>query len=194
LEDKLLRSAAVETGPTLRTERLLLRRWREADLEPFAEMNADPLVMECFPATLSRAESSALVERTERWFDDRGYGLWAIELTADETFVGFTGLAPVDEELSFAPAVELGWRLAHAHWGQGIATEAASAAARFAFDVLEQPSLVALTAATNMRSRKVMERLGMRRDPAEGFIHPKLPAGHPLAPHVLYRLNAHVPL
>lgn len=178
----------------MKTERLLLRRWREADLEPFAEMNADPLVMEHFPATLSRAESSALIERSERWFDDRGYGLWAIELSADGTFAGFTGLAPVDEALPFAPAVELGWRLAHAYWGQGIAIEAAFATARFAFDVLELPSVVALTAATNVRSRRVMERLGMRSDPSEDFIHPKLPAGHPLAPHVLYRLDTHVRL
>jgi RimJ/RimL family protein N-acetyltransferase len=178
----------------LRTERLLLRRWRETDVEPFAEMNADPIVMEYFPATLSRAESVALIERSERWFDDRGYGLWAIELIAGEAFVGFTGLAPVDEALPFAPAVELGWRLAHAHWGRGIATEAASAAARFAFETLELPSVVALTAANNVRSRMVMERLGMHRDPVEDFIHPKLPAGDPLAPHVVYRLDAHVPL
>lgn len=176
----------------MRTERLLLRRWQDADIEPFAAMNADPAVMEYFPALLSRAESSALIERSERWFEDRGYGLWAIELTADGTFAGFTGLAPVDDMLPFAPAVELGWRLAHAHWGQGIATEAASAAARFAFEVLELPSVVALTAATNVRSRRVMERLGMSRDPAEDFIHAKLPPGHALAPHVLYRLDAHV--
>ncbi len=184
----------MEAGPALRTERLLLRRWQDADIEPFAAMNADPTVMEYFPNTLSRTESNALIERSERWFDDRGYGLWAIELIVDGTFAGFTGLAPIDEDLPFAPAVELGWRLAHAHWGQGIATEAASAAARFAFEVLELPSLVALTAATNVRSRRVMERLGMRRDPAEDFIHPKLPTGHPLAAHVLYRLDTHVPL
>jgi len=177
----------------LRTERLLLRRWQEADIEPFAAMNADPMVMEYFPATLSPAQSSALIERSERWFDDLGYGLWAIELAADTTFAGFTGLAPVDDVLPFAPAVELGWRLAHAQWGRGIATEAASAAARFAFDVLELPSLIALTAVTNVRSRRVMQRLGMRRDPVEDFIHPKLPAAHPLARHVLYRLDAHVP-
>lgn len=182
----------VEARPTLRTERLILRRWRDADIEPFAAMNADPIVMEYFPATLLQAESNALIERSERWFDDRGYGLWAIELAADRTFAGFTGLAPVDEDLPFAPAVELGWRLGHAHWGQGIATEAASAAARFAFDVLELPSVVALTVATNTRSRGVMERLGMSRDPAEDFIHPKLAAGHALAAHVLYRLDTHV--
>ncbi|MGD0453910.1 MAG: GNAT family N-acetyltransferase [Solirubrobacteraceae bacterium] len=177
--------------PQLRTERLLLRRWLATDLEPLAAINADAAVMEHFPAPLSAVDSAALVERIERCFDERGYGLWAVEVREQRALAGFVGLAPVDAELAFAPAVEVGWRLARPYWGRGIATEAAIASIAFAFDELGLPSLVSYTAARNLRSRRVMERLGMRRDPAEDFIHPGVPAGHPLAPHVLYRLEAH---
>jgi RimJ/RimL family protein N-acetyltransferase len=187
----------VTRQPQLRTERLLLRRWRTADLEPFAAMNADAAVMEHFPAPLSGEQSAALVDRIERCFEERGYGLWAVELRADRArgadgaFAGFVGLDPVGVELPFAPAVELGWRLAQPFWGRGIATEAASAAMAFAFDDLALAGLVSYTALDNVRSRRVMERLGMRRDPAEDFLHPGIAPGHPLAPHVLYRLDAH---
>lgn len=178
--------------PQLSTERLLLRRWLDADLAPFAAMSADPEVMEHFPAVLSRDESAALVRRIERCFEERGYGLWAVQVRADDAFAGFVGLDPVlDERLAFAPAVELGWRLARPFWGRGIATEAARAAIAFAFDELALRELVSYTAVRNARSRRVMERLGMRRDPAEDFAHPGIAAGDPLAPHVLYRLDAH---
>jgi RimJ/RimL family protein N-acetyltransferase len=153
-------------------------------------MNADPAVMEFFPAPLSRPDSDALLERIERCFERHGYGFWAVEIAAGRELAGFTGLQPVDGELAFAPAVELAWRLSTRCWGRGIATEAASAAAAFAFTTLELPELVAYTAAINRRSRRVMERLGMRRDSADDFLHPELPGGHPLAAHVLYRLDA----
>jgi RimJ/RimL family protein N-acetyltransferase len=183
----------VSTQPELRTERLLLRRWRASDLEPFAAMNADAAVMEHFPAPLSAEQSDALVKRIERCFEERGYGLWAVEVLDEGVFAGFVGLEPVvDELLPFAPAVELGWRLAQPFWGRGIASETASAAVEFAFEQLALTDLVSYTAAINVRSRRVMERLGMRRDPAEDFVHPGLPARHQLAPHVLYRLDAHV--
>jgi RimJ/RimL family protein N-acetyltransferase len=181
----------VGNGPQLRTERLLLRRWRAADLEPFASINADPAVMEHFPALLSLEQSAALIARIERCFEDRGYGLWAVELPAQAELVGFVGLAPVDIDVAFAPAVELGWRLARPFWERGIATEAAEAAIAFGIDELRLPGLVAYTSERNLRSRRVMERLGMQRDPAEDFMHPMLAAGHPLAPHVLYRTDAH---
>jgi RimJ/RimL family protein N-acetyltransferase len=150
-------------------------------------MNADPAVMEYFPAPLSPAQSAAMIERIERCIDDRGYGLWAVEMPAHAAFLGFVGLAPVEIEVAFAPAVELGWRLARPFWGRGIATEAALAAMRFGLEDLRLSGLVAYTAEGNLRSRAVMERLGMRRDPAEDFTHPGLPASHPLAAHVLYR-------
>jgi RimJ/RimL family protein N-acetyltransferase len=179
----------VSAGPELRSERLLLRRWRTEDLEPFAALNADPLVMEHFPATLSSEESSAYIERQEASFDAHGYGFWAVEVVGEDLFAGFVGLQSVDDEMSFAPAVELGWRLARAFWGRGYATEAAAAASRFAFADLGLAELLAYTAAGNLRSRRVMERVGMTRDPYEDFSHPKLEPGHPLSAHVLYRLH-----
>ncbi len=142
--------------------------------------------MEYFPATLSRAQSDALIERVEQCFAAHGFGLWAVELPGEATCAGFLGLWPVEPELPFAPAVELGWRLGRAFWGRGLATEGASAAIAFARARALSP-LLAYTAASNMRSRRLMERLGMRRDPAEDFTHPAIPARHPLARHVLYR-------
>ena len=146
--------------------------------------------MEHFPETLSRAQSASLIERIERCFDEHGFGLWAVELTGKEPLIGFAGLAPVDIDVAFAPSVELGWRLAHPFWKQGLASESAAAAIDFAFDQLALRELVSYTAVGNLRSRALMQRLGMRRDPAEDFLHPALPAGHRLAPHVLYRLDA----
>ncbi|MGO9762259.1 MAG: GNAT family N-acetyltransferase [Solirubrobacteraceae bacterium] len=177
--------------PELRTERLLLRPWRAEDREPFAALNADPAVMEYFPATLSRAESDKLAQRIDGDIQRQGYGLWAVEIPGEAPFIGFVGLLATDVDMPFSPATEVGWRLARDHWGRGLASEAARAAIAFAFDELELGKIVALTAAGNVRSRRVMERLGMRRDPAEDFAHPRLPAGHPLEQHVLYRIDAH---
>jgi len=177
-------------GPQLRTERTVLRRWRAADLEPFARINADARVMEFFPRTLARHESAALIARFETGFVHRGYGLWALEIPGRASLAGFVGLQPVEPELPFAPAVEIGWRLGRSQWGRGFATEAAREAVRFAFGELELPALVSFAAAGNERSQQVMERLGMTRSAEEDFEHPQLPAGHPLRRHVLYRLEA----
>lgn len=177
----------MSSPPRLATERLLLRRWLASDVEPFAAINSDTVVMEHFPATLSSADSAALIERIERCFEERGYGLWAVELRDEAAFVGFVGLDTVDIDVAFAPAVEIGWRLARPYWGRGITTEGATAAMGYAFGALGLPELVSYTAERNVRSRRVMERLGMRHDPAEDFSHPKLPSGHRLAHHVLYR-------
>jgi RimJ/RimL family protein N-acetyltransferase len=180
----------VGAGPELRTERALLRRWQARDLDPCAAMNADPRVMEHFPAPLCGRETAYFIERMESSFEDRGYGLWALELPGEAPFIGCAGLLAVGNELPFAPAVELGWRLARAHWGMGLAREAASAAIAFAFDHLGLRELVAYTAERNERSRRLMDRLEMHHDPAENFLHPGLPSAHPLAPHVLYRLES----
>jgi len=180
----------MDAQPRLRTERLLLRRWCRSDREPFAAINADPAVMELYPATLSRARSDALIERFEACFVERGYGLWAVEIVGERPLAGYVGLFPVEIDAPFAPAVELGWRLARDCWGRGIAAEAARASIRFAFERLSLAALVAYTAAVNTRSRQLMERLGMTHDPREDFAHPGLPAAHSLAPHVLYRLQA----
>jgi RimJ/RimL family protein N-acetyltransferase len=173
--------------PRLRTARLLLREWRDADRAPFAALNADPEVTATLPRALSREESDALVDAIERHWREDGYGLWALERLDDGAFLGFAGLAWA----SWAPdpAIEIGWRLARAAWGQGYATEAARAAAGFAFATLGLDELVSLTARANTRSRAVMERLGMSRDPASDFVHPRLAEGHPLRPHVTYRIT-----
>ncbi|SEG82924.1 ribosomal-protein-alanine N-acetyltransferase [Thermomonospora echinospora] len=173
--------------PVLRTERLIMRRWRDADREPFAALNADPQVMEHFPAPLSRAESDALVDRIEAVLDAHGYGFWALEIAATGEFIGMTGLAPVLFDAPFTPAVEMAWRLAPAAWGHGYATEAARRALTFGFAELGLQEIVAITATTNLRSQAVMRRLGMTYDPADDFDHPHLAPGHRLQRHVLYR-------
>jgi RimJ/RimL family protein N-acetyltransferase len=167
---------------------LLLRRWQEEDLEPFSAISGDPEVMEHFPAPLSHQQSAALIGRTEASFEAHGYGLWAVELCGEASLAGFVGALAVEDDLPFYPAVELGWRLGREFWGRGIAIEGARAVSEYAFQTLGLRELVAYTAARNQRSQRVMERLGMQRDAAEDFIHPKLSVEHPLAPHVLYRL------
>jgi ribosomal-protein-alanine N-acetyltransferase len=173
----------------LETPRLLLRRWRDEDRPPFAAVNADPLVMEHFPAALSRAESDALVDRIEAGFDERGWGLWAADVRESGAFIGFVGLNPATFAAPFTPAVEVGWRLAREHWGHGYATEGAGAALDFGFDKLALGEIVSFTTHANTRSRRVMERLGMQRDPADDFENPNVPEGSPIRPHVLYRLD-----
>lgn len=179
-------------GPVLTTGRLLLRRWRADDLEPFAAMNADPVVMEHFPSTLDRAQTAALIERFEARFEEHGYGLWAVEITAEgeaAPFIGFVGLNHTTFEASFTPAVEVGWRLAAVYWGHGYATEAAQEALRSGFEDHAMDEIVSFTTVTNRPSRAVMERLGMQRDPAEDFDHPQVPEWSPVRRHVLYRLR-----
>jgi ribosomal-protein-alanine N-acetyltransferase len=174
--------------PTLTTARLLLRPWRDEDLPAHAEMNADPRVMEFFPSTVARAESNARVARYREHFDRHGFGMWAVEVPGEAPFVGFVGLAHVPFESHFTPAVETGWRLAREHWGRGYATEAARAARGFAFGPLGLDQVVAFTAPANVRSRAVMERLGMAHDPGGEFHHPLVPREHPLSRCVLYRI------
>ncbi|GII31467.1 GNAT family N-acetyltransferase [Planotetraspora mira] len=171
----------------LETERLSLRRWRESDREPFAALNADPEVMEHFPALLSRDESDALVGRIEEGFEERGFGLWAVE--AEGAFIGFTGLTVPRFTAGFTPCVEIGWRLARRAWGYGYATEAATAALGDAFGRLGLEEVVSFTAVQNLRSQAVMRRIGMSRDLAGDFDHPVLPEGSPLRRHVLYRIR-----
>lgn len=166
-----------------------MRRWREEDREPFAAMNADPEVMEHFPAPLTREQSDAMIDRIERAFDEQGYGLWALEEKATGRFVGFTGLVWQRFEAPFTPALEVGWRLARHAWGRGYATEAGRRAIEEGFARTEVDEIVSITAVGNVRSRAVMERLGLTRDPADDFDHPLIPEGHPLRPHVLYRIR-----
>ncbi|MEJ2479811.1 MAG: GNAT family N-acetyltransferase [Acidihalobacter sp.] len=172
----------------LETPRLFLRQWRDDDLPPFAALNADPRVMEYFPAPLSRAESDAMAERCRALIEEHGWGLWAVETKRESTFIGFVGLNSPAYELPFSPCVEIGWRLAFEHWGKGYASEAARAALRVGFDGLRLAEIVSFTALDNLRSQAVMRRIGMHKTPI-GFDHPRIAEGNPLRRHCLYRLT-----
>ncbi|HEY5193678.1 MAG TPA: GNAT family N-acetyltransferase [Solirubrobacteraceae bacterium] len=179
------------TENELSTARLRLRRWREADREPFAELNADPYVMEYFPTRLTEVDSNRLIARIETGFDQCGYGLWALELRATGEFVGFTGLDVPSFEAHFTPAVEIGWRLTRSAWDQGYATEAAQASLAFGFEDARFGEIVSFASTANLRSQAVMERIGMTHDTADDFDHPELEDGDPLRRHVLYRISVH---
>ena len=173
--------------PRRRCERVLLREWAKDDLAPFAALNADPRVMEHYPSTLTRAESDAFVrERILPHFAERGFGLWAVEVPEVAPFVGYVGLMTPTFDAEFTPCVEIGWRLAFPHWGNGYATEAARGAIGFGFDHAGLEEIVSFTVPANQRSIAVMERLEMTY--AGEFDHPNLPPGHRLRRHVLYRL------
>lgn len=173
----------------METERLLLRAWEPRDLEPFAALNADPEVMRFFPAPFSHDETAAYMDRVAA-LAGQGLGFLAAEERASGDLVGVVGMAPVPPELPEMPAVEIGWRLARAHWGKGYAQEAARAWLHHGFATLALPEIVAMTTRGNLPSRRVMQRLGMTYDAADDFDHPALPEGHSLRPHVLYRLKA----
>jgi RimJ/RimL family protein N-acetyltransferase len=172
----------------LTTPRLALRLWRRSDRIPFAAMNADPAVMAWLPAPLTSAESDALADAIEAHHRTHGFGLWALEIPGVTAFAGFVGLSVPGFTAPFTPCVEIGWRLAAAYWGRGYATEAARAVLTRAWDVLGLDEVVSFTAAGHERSRAVMARIGMRYDPHDDFDHPRLPPGHQLRRHVLYRV------
>ena len=169
------------------TERLVMRRWRDADRGPFAALNADPEVMRYLPATLSRQDSHRLVDRFEGRFDEQGFGLWALEVRATGDFIGFSGLNPMPGGVPGSGSQEVGWRLARHAWHQGYATEAARAAVQAGFVRFGLPVIWSITAVVNTPSEAVMRRLGMER--YGGFDHPGLAVGHVLRPHVAYRIE-----
>jgi len=173
----------------LRSDRLILRAWRDSDLPAMARMNADPRVMEFMPAMLDRSASDAMARRLQHHIEAAGFGFWAVEAPGVADFVGFVGLSRPSFAAPFMPCVEIGWRLLHEFWGRGYATEAARVALRYGFDELGLTEIVSFTAAINQRSWRVMQRLGMQHYRAEDFDHPVLPAGDPLRRHVLYRLS-----
>lgn len=175
---------------TLSGGRVCLRSWHDEDRDAFATMNADARVMEFFRSCLRRAESDAMFDHIQRHFNKHGFGLWAIEVPGVAPFIGFAGLSVPDFSAHFTPCVEVGWRLEFEYWGYGYATEAARLALGYAFRTLALTEVVSFTSVGNHRSRAVMERLGMRRDPADDFDYPSFPEGHPLRRHVLYRLGS----
>ena len=174
------------TIPVLQTSRLKLRQWRDADRAPFAAMNADPVVMEYFLSPLTRQASDASIDAWQSQFAQRGWSNWAVEVEDTGEFIGFVGLTVPVRVLPFSPCVEIGWRLASAHWGRGYATEAAREALRAGFEDLQLDEIVSFTTVLNRRSSAVMERIGMHRH--EDFDYPAFAEGHPFRPHCLYRL------
>jgi len=179
--------------PAIETQRLRLRRWRDADRAPFAAMMADPEVGYWLGGTMSAAQADAFVDRAETELGTAGWGFLVIERKSDGVFFGCAGLRPVREPLPPAPAVEIGWRMAREAWGAGYATEGARALLADGFLRRGLAEIIAFTAVSNRRSRAVMERLGMRRAPARDFEHPTLEAGDPLRPHVVYVARRVIP-
>jgi RimJ/RimL family protein N-acetyltransferase len=174
----------------LQTERLQLRPWQESDREPFARLNADPRVMEHFPALLTPEQSDASIARSQAHLERHGFGMWALEARGVAPFIGMLGLNIPRFQAHFTPCVEIAWGLAAEHWGRGYAIEAARLVVTFAFEELSLPEIISFTTVHNIRSRRVMEKLGMTHDVADDFDHPTLPEGHALRRHVLYRLKA----
>jgi RimJ/RimL family protein N-acetyltransferase len=178
-----------DPGPVLETARLVLRGWRDADLAPFAGLNADPSVMRHFPALLSEEESATASGRIRALFREQGFGLWAVEVKGEAPFAGFVGLHRPGFQAHFTPCVEIGWRLAERFWNRGLATEAARAALAFGFGTLGFDEIVAMAVVGNRPSRRVMDKIGMTHDASDDFDHPLIAEGHPLRRHVLYRVR-----
>ena len=175
----------------IETQRLILRRWREEDREPYAAMSADPEVMYWLgQVPMTREQSDARIERFEAQFDQLGHGFFALEAKTDGAFLGFAALAPIPPGPPRPEGYEIGWRLARQAWGNGFATEAAIALLDHGFEQLRLPEIVSFTALTNLRSQAVMERIGLVHDPARDFDHPALADGDPLRPHVVYFMEA----
>lgn len=176
------------SSPMLQTNRLILRQWIDHDLVPFARLNADPDVMEYFPTPLSTAESNGFANTLRSLIDQRGWGLWAVEVPGQAVFIGFVGLHIPADDLPCSPCEEIGWRLAKAHWGRGYASEAAEAALGYAFHELGLEEVVSFTAAVNKRSEAVMQKIGMGNTD-QNFVHPRIETGSPLREHVLYKIH-----
>ncbi len=176
-------------SPIIKTERLILRPWKETDFEAFAKLNADPRVMEYYPGVLTQEESDQFAKRICTAMKQQGWGLWAVSVPNVSDFIGYIGLAPVNFAAAFTPAVEVGWRLSYDYWNNGYATEGAKAALKYGFETLKMDEIVSFTAVQNIRSQKVMEKIGLKHYPDEDFDRRELAEGHWLRRHVLYRLN-----
>lgn len=179
----------VDSVPELCTERLLLREWRDADRDAWAALNADPEVMRYLGPPLAREQADGWLDRNVAYWAEHDHGLWAVEVAGGEPFIGFIGLLAPAFDAHFTPCVEVGWRLARSAWGRGYAPEGARAAIAYGFDVIGLDEIVSMTTVDNAKSRRVMEKLGMTRDPADDFDHPRVPPDSPLLRHVLYRLR-----
>jgi RimJ/RimL family protein N-acetyltransferase len=173
----------------IETDRLTLRTWKKEDAEAYYQINQDPKVLECLGGPLSMEEVHNFIQRVNSQMDVRGYTLWAVEEKETGALMGFIGLDYKDWESHFTPAVEIGWRLGSQYWGKGYATEGAKASLAYGFKHCGLKEIVSLTVPANLRSIRVMEKIGLRRDMQGDFAHPGLPADHRLSQHVLYRLK-----
>ena len=189
-QEKLFLVTHIDQGiHHLQTSRLILRNWKQNDIEPFAILNSDPRVCEFLPNVLSQEETLTSVMKIQSHFKKHAFGLFAVELISTKTFIGFVGLKYFSFDSHFTPSVELAWRLSWENWGQGLATEAAQKVTQYGFETLGLPEILAITAKNNQGSRRVMEKLGMFTNEDENFLHPQLEYSHPLAEHVLYRFH-----
>ena len=189
-QEKLFLVTHIDQGiHHLQTSRLILRNWKQNDIEPFAILNSDPRVCEFLPNVLSQEETLTSVIKIQSHFKKHAFGLFAVELISTKTFIVFVGLKYFSFDSHFTPSVELAWRLSWENWGQGLATEAAQKVTQYGFETLGLPEILAITAKNNQRSRRVMEKLGMFTNEDENFLHPQLEYSHPLAEHVLYRFH-----
>ncbi|MBX2825498.1 MAG: GNAT family N-acetyltransferase [Gammaproteobacteria bacterium] len=172
----------------LETDRLRLRQWIDADIEPFIALNQDKRVMRYFPNLYSEAETRNMISLCQKSIDENGWGFWAVDLKSTQEFIGMVGLNRIPDDIPLDDTLEVGWRLASPYWGKGYATEAARASLDYAFTTLNSECVVAFTAKDNHPSRRVMERLGMKKR-LEGFFHPRLEQDHPLGEHVVYDIT-----
>lgn len=179
----------MHTSIELQTARLRLRQWHAADIAPFAAINHDAAVMRWIGAPMTHDQTQAWVGRMQQTWQEHGLGLFVAELRATPGCIGYIGLSIPRFTAHFTPCVEIGWRLASQHWGQGLATEGARAVLAWARDDVHLPAVVSFTTRGNVASQRVMQKIGMQHNPADDFDHPMLPADHPLRPHVLYRCN-----
>ncbi len=173
----------------IETERLILRTWVESDAEAYFHINQDPKVYEFLLGPLSMQQVQDFIQKCNQEFKAQRFCLFAVETKDTHTMIGFIGLSEPNFESSFTPCVEVGWRLGSEHWGKGYATEGAKAVLAYGFHQIGLNEIVSFTATVNMRSRRVMEKIGMKREPKEDFLHPKLAADHPISQHVLYRIQ-----
>ena len=173
----------------IETPRLVLREWRGEDADSWAKLNADPRVMEFYPSVWDRKRSDESARKISAYLEQNGWGLWAVEVKETGAFAGFIGIQEVPYEVPFTPPREIGWRLAYEYWGKGYAPEGARAALDFAFNKLGWDEVVAMTSLLNLRSQRVMQKLGMTRDAADDFDHPNIEPGHRLRRHLLYRIR-----
>jgi len=174
----------------LETDRLVLRSWTEDDRAPFAALNSDPDVMRYFPSLQSLEVSNASVDKRMKHDSEHGVCFWAADLRDTGEFTGFVGMEYVTEDIPGKGALEIGWRIGKDHWGKGLAPEGARACLAYAFGPLKAPEVVSFTSENNLASQRVMEKIGMMREPENDFHHPAVPDGHPIKPHVLYRIKA----